>query len=246
MSISLSADDGIAILRLDNAAKMNALSSEVMREVSEKIRDVESKAKVLVITGAPGAFSAGVDVSEIESFSAESACLKNFIDRRWESVFNVKIPTVAAVSGYALGAGFELALMCDLITATESAKFGFPEVNLGLMPGMGGTQLLTRIAGPKLAAELIMTGDFLTAERAAELKIVSLVTADDRLMPQTLKLARKIAEKPPLSLRMIKEALRLSQNVGLNQGIQSERVMFRSLFSSEEKKARVRKFLKKN
>jgi enoyl-CoA hydratase/carnithine racemase len=247
MSINYSINDGVAVLCIESAAKLNALSSPIMYEVSQKIEEIALlQAKVLVLTGGPKAFSAGVDLSEIELHSAESACLGNFIDAEWESVFNLKIPTVAAVSGYALGAGFELALMCDIIIAAESAKFGFPEVNLGLMPGMGGTQLLTRIVGPKSAAEIIMTGDLFSARRAAELKIVSLVTPDDRLMPETLELAKKIAEKPSLSLRMIKEALRLSQNIGLTPGIQSERLMFRSLFSSEEKKKRVRKFLGKN
>ncbi|MDR2158215.1 MAG: enoyl-CoA hydratase/isomerase family protein [Holosporaceae bacterium] len=245
MPVNLSIDDSIAILTLDNPYKLNALSSDFMRDISEKICDVDQRAKVLVVVGCKKAFAAGVDISEIESHSAESACLKSFIDYSWESVFHVKIPVIAAVSGYALGGGFELALMCDIIIAAESAKFGFPEVNLGLMPGMGGTQLLAGIVGPKLAAEIIMTGDFLSAQTAKDLKIASRVVGDDELMAQTLELAKKIASKPPISLRTIKDSIRLSQNVGLNQGMQTERQIFRSLFSTADKKERVAQFLKK-
>jgi enoyl-CoA hydratase len=243
MPVNLSIDDSIAILALDNPDKLNALSSDFMKEIDEKICDIDQKANVLIITGCKKAFAAGVDISEIERHSSESACLENFIDHRWESVFNVKIPTIAAVSGYALGGGFELALMCDVIVATENAKFGFPEINLGLMPGMGGTQLLTRIVGPKLAGEIIMTGDFLSAQRAKELKIISQIVGDDELMPKALELAKKIAQKSLASLKMIKEAIRLAQNVGLTQGMQSERLMFRSLFSTADKKEKTRKFL---
>jgi enoyl-CoA hydratase/carnithine racemase len=216
-----------------------------MKEINEKICDIDLRAKVLIITGCKKAFSTGVDISEIKNHSSESACLNNFIDYRWECIFNVKIPVIAAVSGYAIGGGFELALMCDIIIATENAKFGFPEVNLGLMPGMGGAQLLPRIIGPKLTSEIIMTGDLLSSQRAKELKIVSLVVNDDELMQKTMEFALKISQKSLPSLKMIKDSIRLSQNSTLNQGIKNERLMFRSLFSTNDKKEKVAKFLKR-
>lgn len=246
MSIDFSINDSIAFLKLNTPQKLNALSSLVMREIDKKLIDVDQKAKVLVITGCDRAFAAGVDIKEIESHSSESANLLNFIDCSWESVSRVKIPTIAAVSGYALGGGFELALMCDIIIAAENAKFGFPEVNLGLMPGMGGHQFLTRIVGPKIAAELIMSGDPISAVRAQELNIVSRVVENSKLISCAMDIARKIAEKPIASLKVIKESIGLAQNSPLIQGIKSERQMFRALFSTKDKEERISRFLKRD
>ncbi|MDR2646197.1 MAG: enoyl-CoA hydratase/isomerase family protein [Holosporaceae bacterium] len=245
MSIDLSVDNSVAILRLYNPGKLNALSSDFMNELHEKVQNIDQKANVLIVAGCEKAFSAGIDIAEVEQHSGESACLENFIDSRWECIFHVKIPVIAVVSGYALGGGFELALMCDIIVATETAKFGFPEINLGLMPGMGGTQLLTRIVGAKIASKILMTGDSLSALEAKELGIVTQVVLSGDLMPVSLELAQRISRRSRMSLRMIKNAIRLSQNVGLNQGINSERLMFRSLFSSADKKKKTKEFLRK-
>ncbi|MDR2766559.1 MAG: enoyl-CoA hydratase/isomerase family protein [Holosporaceae bacterium] len=245
MSIKISIRDSVALLTLDDDARLNALSDDLMERIHVELSRVEERASVLVITGGPKAFAAGVDVSEIASRSHEEAYLGNFIDHRWESVFNVKIPVIAAISGYALGGGFELALMCDIIIASRSAVFGFPEVNLGILPGIVGTQLITRIVGPQIAAEIMMTGDHLSAERALELKIVSRVVEDHELLEKALELAAKIAGKSVLSTRMIKEAIRLSQNVGLLQGIKMERLMFRSMFSTDSKKTGLEKFFQR-
>jgi enoyl-CoA hydratase/carnithine racemase len=244
MSIELVINNSIAVLTLNNPLKLKALSCDFMSKMSEKLLDIDQRASVLVVGGGKKAFAAGADVSEISSLSYEEAYLKNFIDCKWETVFNVKIPVIAAVSGYALGGGFELALMCDVIIAGRGAVFGFPEVNLGIIPGMGGTQLLTKVVGPKIASEIIMTGDFLSAKRAMELNIVSKVVEDDELMETALVLANKIAKKSTMSTRLIKDAIRLSQNVGLTQGIQTERIMFRSLFSTSFKKNGVDNFLR--
>jgi enoyl-CoA hydratase len=217
-----------------------------VQEIEEKIHKIDQKANVLIIAGAGRSFAAGVDVSEIQRHSSETAFCENFIDDCWESIARVKIPTIAAVSGYALGGGFELALMCDIIVAAKSSKFGFPEVNLGIMPGMGGTQVLTRIVGSKLASEIIMTGNFLTAEMAQSFGIISRVVPDDDLMKNVLELAHLLAKKSTTSLRMIKEAINLAQNVGLSQGMRSERLMFRSLFSTHDKDVKVKEFLEKS
>jgi enoyl-CoA hydratase len=246
MLVKLSIEDSVAVLTLNNPEKLNALSLSLMREIEEKIRGIDQKSNVLVVTGAGRSFAAGVDVSEIQKHSSETAFRENFIDDCWESISRVKIPTIAAVSGYALGGGFELALMCDMIVATESSKFGFPEVNLGLMPGMGGTQILPRIVGSKLASEIIMTGSFLTAEMAHKFGIVSRLVPNDDLMENVLELAHLLAKKSSTSLRMIKEAINLAQNVGLAQGMRSERLMFRSLFSTNDKDVNVKKFLEKS
>ncbi len=245
MPVELSQRNSIAILKLNNPKKLNVLSSNFINKIYGKIANIEKTAKVLIITGCKKAFAAGVDVSEISALSYENAYLDDFIDYKWEALFNIKIPVIAAVSGYALGGGFELALMCDIIIAAKNATFGFPEVNLGIMPGMGGTQILPKIVGPKIANEIMMTGRFISAEEAANLKIVSYLTDEEDLLKKSMVLAEKIAAKSIMSTQMIKEAVRMSQNVGLNQGIKSERQMFRSLFSTDFKQKGVSEFLNK-
>jgi enoyl-CoA hydratase/carnithine racemase len=230
---------------MDNPSKLNALSDSVMGELNEKLLNIEQRASVLVITGCEKAFAAGVEVGEINARSYEGAHIDEFIDYRWERVFDVKIPVIAAVSGYALGGGFELALMCDIIIASRSAVFGFPEVNLGIMPGMGGTQLLTSIVGPKVASEIIMTGEFFSAMKALDLHIISQIVAEEDLMKATMLLAKNISQKSSMSTRLIKEAIRVAQNQGLNSGIRTERIMFRSMFSTDSKRNGIRDFLQK-
>ena len=215
----------VAILSLNNPKKLNALSSEFVKEIYQRISSIKKETKVLVVkSGFAKAFAAGVNVQEIHDNSYESAYLDSFIDQTWEAVTNVKIPVIAAVSGYALGGGFELALMCDIIVASKNAVFGFPEVNLGIMPGMGGTQFLTRAVGTKIASEILMTGRFVKADEALQLGLINyLAENDDEMLEKTMEIAKNIAKKSIMSTRMIKEAIRLSQDVGLTQGIKSER-----------------------
>lgn len=247
MLVELTYENNIATLILNNPQKLNALSSEFVAEMYQRISEIPEEAKVLVVrSGFPKAFAAGVNVQEIHDHSFESAYLKDFIDEKWEAIFHLKIPTIAAVTGYALGGGFELALMCDIVVASEAAVFGFPEVNLGLMPGMGGTQLLTRAIGSKVASEIIMTGRFIKADEALRLGIVNHVVKDDEAMlSKAVEIAQVMAQKSVISLKMIKDAIRLSEEVGLIQGIKSERQMFRSLFSTDSKKEGTEAFLKK-
>ncbi|MBO7642089.1 MAG: enoyl-CoA hydratase/isomerase family protein [Alphaproteobacteria bacterium] len=246
MSVDFEINNSVAILTLNNPKKLNALNTNFVEEIYDHLFDVEKKANVLVIFGTEKAFAAGVDINEIDSLTFEKALIKEFIDYKWERILNVKIPIISGVEKYALGGGFELALASDIIIANENAKFGFPEVNLGLMPGLGGTQLLTRIVGSKKASELIMSGDFIDAKEALQLNIVSKVLSSSAdLKREALNLAKKIAEKSPTSLRLIKEAIQLSQNTGCLQGIKIERNLFRSLFSTSYKEKLTKKFLKK-
>lgn len=237
----------IAVLTLNNPKKLNALSSEFVEEIHQRISSLKKETKVLVIkSGFAKAFAAGVNVQEIHDNSYESAYLDSFINQTWEAVANVKIPVIAAVSGYALGGGFELALMCDIIVASKNAVFGFPEVNLGIMPGMGGTQFLTRAVGTKIASEILMTGRFVKADEALRLGLINyLAENDDEMLEKTMEIAKEITKKSVMSTRMIKEAIRLSQDVGLTQGIKSERQMFRSLFSTSFKQKGTEEFLNK-
>lgn len=246
MPVNLCIHDAIAELQIDNPQKLNALSSPVMNELSEKLSDIEQHASVVIIYGLQKAFAVGVDINEVSKYSFETAVQNDFINTTWEALRNTRIPVIAAVSGYALGGGFELALMSDIIIAEPNAKFGFPEVNLGLMPGLGGTQMLTNLVGAKVASELIMTGDFISAQRALSLGIVSKIVDSDNLLHEARLLAQKLASKSSIGLKMIKEAISLAQNIGVNAGITIERQMFRALFSTHAKNEKVNDFLKKD
>jgi enoyl-CoA hydratase/carnithine racemase len=256
----LSIRDSIALLKLNNFEKLNALSEDFVDEIYQLLENIEKRAVVLVISsGFRRAFVAGVDVNEIYAKTFESACRDNFMDHKWERVWRIEIPVIAAVSGYALGGGFELALMCDIILASSSAVFGFPEIGLGLMPGLGGTQMLTSIVGPKIASEIIMTGRFVSAEEALKLGIVSGLILEkendlpeensdansDSLLAKALALAEKIATKSTMSARMIKRAIRLFYDAGISGGMKAERQMFLSLFSTEEKERETKAFVNK-
>lgn len=237
--------NSIAVLTLNNPKKLNALSTEFVEEIYNYLLEVEKKANVLVIFGGEKAFAAGVDIKEIASLSSEEAVLQEFMDYKWERVLNTEIPVISGVKGYALGGGFELALASDIIIADQDAVFGFPEVNLGLMPGLGGTQLLTRIVGSMKASEMIMSGDSISAQEALKLGIVSKIAGNKNLHEETLALAEKISKKSPISLRLIKKSIRMSQNTGCDEGMKNERIMFRSLFSTSFKEIATKKFLKK-
>lgn len=245
MSVDFEIKDSIAVLTLNNPNKLNVLNTNFVEKIYDCLANLEKKANVLVIFGTDKAFAAGVDINEIDAFSFERAVLDEFIDHKWERVLNVKIPVISAIEKYALGGGFELALASDIVIAARDAKFGFPEINLGLMPGLGGTQLLTRIVGTKKASELIMSGDSIDAEEALRLNIVSKIVSSADLKEETLALARRISQKSPVSLRLIKEAIQLSQNSGVLQGIKSERNLFRSLFSTSYKEKLTKDFLNK-
>lgn len=245
-SIDLTIENSVAVLHLKNEKKLNALSEEFCNDIHSALNNIEQKAKVLIVHGIERAFIAGVNINEIDQFDFEQGYRSNFINEKWEALWHTKIPTIAAVSGYALGGGFEFCLMCDIIVAAENAKFGFPEINLGLMPGLGGTQLLPRLVGPKIASYLLLTSDYISAKEAFDLGIVNKVTSPENLLTTAQELASKIAAKPDISARLIKEAIRLSQNTGLDVGMQVERNYFRSLFATSDKNNNVKDFVNKH
>ncbi len=245
MSVVFEIKNNIAVLTINNGNKLNVLNSHTMNEIANYLDELEKKARVLIIFGNDKAFAAGVDINEINLLDYESAYNNEFINQKWECILNAKIPVISGVDGYALGGGFEMVLASDIVISTERAIFGFPEVKLGLMPGLGGTQLLTRAIGMKKACELIMTGNFITAKEAYDMRIINKVVDKNILKEEVIKLANDIINKPFLSVKAIKESIKLSQNVGLEQGIKIERHLFRSLFSTKDKNKQVTKFLKK-
>ena len=237
-------DNSIAVIKLNRARQMNALSHDLMmqlKSVVEKIQ-VTNTIKVAVITGNEKVFAAGIDVKAIQNMNSTEAMHCDFINRDWFAFETLAIPTIAAVSGYALGGGFELALMCDILVADESAKFGFPEITLGLMPGMGGTQKLPRLINSKTAFQKIILGETFNATQALNYGLIDHIATPDA-MSEALLMAKKIAKLPIESLLSIKKAMKTA-NV-LDTNMQFEREMFRALFDSPNKKIGVDAFVAK-
>ncbi|MDR1267319.1 MAG: enoyl-CoA hydratase/isomerase family protein [Holosporales bacterium] len=236
----------VAWLTISVPEKKNALSSAVMKELDQNLRTVQNhpQLRVVILSGAGGTFAAGVDLTEVAPMTPEKAVELDYLGPFWRSLSSFPLPTIAVVSGYALGGGFELALMCDLIIASDTAQFGFPEVSWGLLPGLGGTQKLTRLIGPYRSAELCFTGAFLTAEEARSLGILSRVVPEERLRETVLDLAEKICQQPRTSLQRIKEAIACSQETSLSAGLERERQLFFTALATPEKEERTKRFRK--
>ena len=203
-------DDPIAVVRINRPRARNALNHQVMDELCESLEtlDADDAVRAIVLTGDEKAFAAGADIGGFVD-ATPITMLAQDLTTRWERIRRVKTPLVAAVSGYALGGGCELAMVCDVIVASETAQFGQPEINLGIIPGAGGTQRLTRAAGKYRAMELILTGRFFGAAEAKELGLVARVYAKETWLEDAKALAREIASKPPLAVRLALEAIDL-------------------------------------
>lgn len=238
----------VAILTINRPDKMNALSEQVRVELLEELAAIEAddQVGVVVITGAgEKAFIAGADIAEFERRSP--------FDQRWAMrsprIFDVMAsfpkPVIAMINGYCLGGGCELAMSCDLRVASDKARFGQPEINLGLIPGGGGTQRMSRLIGTGQTMRLVLSGDMVQAAEAKELGLVEMVVAHDELRAKTLELAGKIASKSPLTLKVAKEAVRASERLAIEEGILYERDLFCLCFSSEDKREGVEAFLQK-
>jgi len=247
-TVLLEKADRVAILTINRPDKMNALSEQVRSELMAALAEIEKDdgLGVVVITGAGDkAFIAGADIGEFEGRSP--------FDQRWAMrsprVFDVMAtypkPVIAMINGYCLGGGCELSMSCDIRTASENASFGQPEINLGLIPGGGGTQRMPRIVGMGQAMRLILSGDRIKAAEAKEIGLVDLVFPHEELRAKTLELASRIASKSPLTLRVAKEAMRASERMGVEEGLLYERDLFCLCFSSADKAEGVKAFLDK-
>lgn len=234
-------NDGILILQLNRPEKFNALTNDLMYELYEKINKHKNNVHVVIIHGNDKAFAAGLDIEYIKDFSSEDMEKTNFMDEKWMAIENLEIPTIVAVSGYALGGGFELALMCDFIIADHSAVFGFPEINLGIMPGLGGTQRLYQKVGKQKAFELMITGEKINAITAKEIGIIDKI--HENSMHASIEFANKIKTQPITSIIAIKKALKhASKNA---EDLNFERNLFRMLFSTKNKDVGIKAFLSK-
>jgi enoyl-CoA hydratase len=238
----------VAIITINRQAKLNALNIQTRAEGAaalDELREDES-VRVVVITGAgEKAFVAGADISEFEGRTAVSQRDVMTARSLFTAVDTFPKPVIAMINGFCLGGGCELALSCDIRVASETARFGQPEINLGIIPGGGGTQRLTRLVGEGKAMELILTGDMIDAQHAYNLGLVNHVVPAADLEAKTMELANRIAEKSPVALRMAKEAVKTAGRANLDEGLRREIDLFALTFSSEDKDEGVRAFLEK-
>ncbi|MEW6723895.1 MAG: enoyl-CoA hydratase-related protein [Bacillota bacterium] len=240
-------DDGIAELTIDRPEALNALNQQVLEELASTLAGLadDPDLRCLIITGAGRAFVAGADIAAMAEMTQEEAeAFSRLGSSTFTAVEQLPVPVIAAVNGYALGGGCELALACDFRYASEKARFGQPEVGLGIIPGFGGTQRLPRLIGAGPARELIYTGEMIGADRAKEIGMVNAVFPTEELLEQTRAAARKIAAKGPLAVRAAKEAIRRGLELELEQGCQLESRIFGRIFGPQQKEG-MQAFLEK-
>jgi enoyl-CoA hydratase len=236
----------VGLVRFNRPKALNALNSGLMEEMVTALEafDRDPRVGCLVVTGNERAFAAGADITEMAGASAVDMLLRDNI-ARWDRLRRLKKPLIAAVSGFCLGGGCELAMGCDMIVASETARFGQPEINIGVMPGAGGTQRLTRAVGKALAMEMVLNARFLTAEEAARFGLVNRVVPVEVYLEEAMALAQSIAERAPLAVRLGKEAVNNAFETYLADGLADERRAFYFLFSTEDQKEGMQAFVEK-
>jgi enoyl-CoA hydratase len=237
----------VGVIRLNRPQALNALCDQLMAELGEALRAFDADAAIgaIVLTGSDKAFAAGADIKEMKDRTYPAVYFDDFIGKSWEAVLTIKKPVIAAVSGFALGGGCELAMMCDIILAADNAKFGQPEINLGIIPGAGGSQRTTRAIGKSKAMEMILTGRMMDATEAERANLVSRVVPLDQLLPEAVKIGEKIASLSGPSVAMAKEAVNAAYEMTLREGVRFERRLFHSLFSTEDQKEGMAAFAEK-
>ena len=236
----------VALLRFNRPKQLNALNGEVMDALCSALEalDRDDAIRAMVVTGNDRAFAAGADIGEMATASPIDMLRTNRI-AQWDRVRRIGKPVIAAVAGWCLGGGCELAMALDLVVAAESARFGQPEINIGVIPGAGGTQRLTRAVGKSVAMEMILTGEPIDAREAHRLGLVARVVPNELVIEDALALAAKIATKSPLALRVAKEAVNAAYEMSLTDALAHERRLFYLLFASEDQKEGMAAFLEK-
>lgn len=236
----------MALIELNRPKELNALNRQLMQELRDELQrlDKNDQVRVIVLTGNEQAFAAGADIKQMADQSAIDMLM---IDQfsTWDQIRKIKKPIIAAVSGFALGGGCELAMMCDMIIASESARFGQPEIKIGTIPGAGGTQRLTRAVGKAKAMELILTGRFITGEEALAYGLVNKVVPTEMYMHEALQLAREIAQMSPVAVQLGKDAINRAYEAHLDEGLAYERKNFYLTFASEDQKEGMKAFIEK-
>ncbi|MBI05954.1 MAG: enoyl-CoA hydratase [Rhodospirillaceae bacterium] len=245
-NIILDRSERVAKITLNRPKALNALNSALIFELNAALDDLEADhaISVIVLTGNEKAFAAGADIKEMQTKSFIEAYSGDFIGP-WERVTRCRKPVIAAVAGYALGGGCELAMMCDFIIAAENAKFGQPEITLGVIPGAGGTQRLTRAVGKSKAMEMILSGRMIGAEEAERANLVSRVVPVDELIEETMKVAERIAHLSQPIVAMAKSAINTAFETALAEGVRYERASFYATFATEDQKEGMAAFIAK-
>jgi enoyl-CoA hydratase len=236
----------IALIRLNRPQELNALNTALMGEIRDALQllDADKEVRVIIITGNERAFAAGADIKQM---SGKTAIDMLHIDQfsTWDQIKRTKKPLIAAVSGFALGGGCELVMHCDCVIASETAQFGQPEIKIGVMPGAGGTQRLPRAVGKALAMEMVLTGEFISAERALQAGLVNKIVPVELLLSEAVKMASLMARHSPLALQLAKESVLKSFESNLTEGLYFERKNFYLLFAGEDQKEGMAAFLEK-
>ncbi len=246
-NIKSSTSDGVGVITLHRPNALNALSDDLMHELTNELTELESNSDIgaIIITGSDKAFAAGADIKGMVDRSYMDVFLDEFIGHDWHSITNCRKPIIAAVAGYALGGGCELAMKCDFIIAAETAQFGQPEIGLGIIPGAGGTQRLTRFVGKSKAMEMCLTGRTMDAHEAERSGLVSRVVPATQLLDEAVKTAAKIASMSRPSTYMAKAAVIQAYETTLAEGIISERALFLSLFATDDQREGMDAFIEK-
>jgi enoyl-CoA hydratase len=246
VSILVETHGKVGLIRLNRPQALNALCDAMMAEIGGQLLafDADPAIGAIVLTGSEKAFAAGADIKEMQGRTYPAAYQEDFISR-WETILQVKTPVIAAVAGFALGGGCELAMMCDFIVAADTAKFGQPEINLGVLPGAGGTQRLTRAVGKSKAMDMILTARMMDAAEAERANLVSRVFPADQLIAEALKIAERIANLSPVAVALAKQSVNRAFETTLAEGVRHERALFLSLFGTHDQREGMAAFAEK-
>lgn len=245
-NIIVTKEGGYAVVQFNRPEVLNAINMQLMTELVDSLEglDKDDEVRCVILTGNEKAFAAGADIKEMADASAVEMLTRDQF-ARWDKIRKIKKPIIAAVSGFALGGGCELAMTCDMIIASESAQFGQPEISIGVMPGAGGTQRLTRAVGKAKAMEIVLTGKTFTAEEAREWGLVNKVVPVEYYLQEARNLAAEIAAKPPVAVRLAKEAVLKSFDTTIEGGLEFERRNFYLLFATDDQKEGMKAFVEK-
>lgn len=246
-TIIVEIEDRVCQIRLNRPEALNALNAELLDELGQAIQEADGNEKVraIILTGSEKAFAAGADISEMSEIDFVEAFRKDLFGQSATSKLASRKPIIAAVAGYALGGGCELAMMCDFIIAADNAKFGQPEINLGVVAGIGGTQRLTRLIGRSKSMDMHLTGRMMDAEEAERAGLVSRVVSAEKLMDEAQATAQKITEKSLLAVMAVKEAVNRAEETTLSEGLLFEKRIFHALFATEDQAEGMAAFMEK-
>lgn len=246
MTILIEQQGRVVLIQLNRPQKLNALNTEMMCEMVTAMENLDRNPNVgcFVITGSERAFAAGADIKELASKSYQDMFYEDFLSG-WQRLANIRTPKIAAVSGYALGGGCELAMMCDMIYAAENAKFGQPEIKLGVIPGMGGSQRLTKLVGKAKAMDMILTGRMMSAQEAERAGLVARIIPTEQLLDETLEAAQTIANYGKLSVLVARESVNRALEMSLSEGLLFERRMYHALWTTDDQTEGMQAFMEK-